>query len=372
MKIIHFSDTHVGYSAYNRLDESGYNQRESDFYNAFKQVIDFVIAKKPDLVIHSGDVFDSVRPTNRAISFVLEQIVRVSKAGIPIVLIAGNHETPRLRETGSVFRVFEHLDGVFPVFKGRLETFKFGELMVHALPHCVDKEVFNSELAKMRPDSKFRYNVAMLHAGVVGLSVFKMGEFNEQLAQTGNLHKDFDYVALGHYHKHCEIADNAVYAGSTERAGFGEIGESKGFVVVDLAEGTREFKELDIREMLDIGPIDCSRKAFDEIDAAIRKRVEMQNVSGKVVRITLKNIRPKDHQNLDMASLKKLLRTALHFQIKAETLNDEQVVASGDMMFDTLEKEWIHFLEQKAIDGVDKEKLAELGMTYLKNGGRVE
>ena len=137
-------------------------------------------------------------------------------------------------------------------------------------------------------------------------------------------------------------------------------------------QGKWQFKELDIREMVDIGPIDCGRKDFDEIDGLIRKKIEKLDYSGKVIRIKLKNIRSKDFQNLDVASLKKLLKDALHFQIKADTQTDEQSVASGDMMFDTLEKEWSSFLEQRAVEGVDKEKLGEMGLAYLKNGGDSE
>ena len=114
MKIFHLADTHVGFSAYNKLDlDSGLNQREMDFYSVFKKFVDYAISAKPDLILHSGDFFDSVRPTNRAISFGMDQLLRLADAGIPIIIIAGNHSTPRLRETGSVFRLFEHLPLLF-------------------------------------------------------------------------------------------------------------------------------------------------------------------------------------------------------------------------------------------------------------------
>ena len=106
MKVLHLADTHIGYSAYNKLDKNGMNQREVDVYNSFSQVVDYALENKVDLVLHSGDLFDTVRPSNRAISFAVGQLLRLSKAGIPTVIISGNHETPRLRETGSVFKVF--------------------------------------------------------------------------------------------------------------------------------------------------------------------------------------------------------------------------------------------------------------------------
>ncbi len=72
MRLIHFSDTHLGYGAFSKLDVSeGINQREADFYSAFQQAINRMIELKPDFVVHSGDLFDTVRPQNRAIDFAL-------------------------------------------------------------------------------------------------------------------------------------------------------------------------------------------------------------------------------------------------------------------------------------------------------------
>ena len=135
MRILQLADTHIGDSAYNKLDENGYNQREMDVYSAFSQVVDFALKEEPDLILHSGDLFDTVRPSNRAISFVMGQLLKISDTGIPMVIISGNHETPRLRETGSVFKVFEHVDNLHLAFTGKCQTFEFGDLKVHALPH---------------------------------------------------------------------------------------------------------------------------------------------------------------------------------------------------------------------------------------------
>ncbi|MGQ0535688.1 MAG: metallophosphoesterase family protein, partial [Methanobacteriota archaeon] len=122
MKILHLADTHVGYAAYARLDADGLNQREQDVFRSFRAAVDVALSMRPDAVVHAGDLFDAVRPTNRALSFVVEEVQRLSRAGIPFVVIAGNHDTPRLRETGSPLRLLEFLDGVHPIYKGRAET----------------------------------------------------------------------------------------------------------------------------------------------------------------------------------------------------------------------------------------------------------
>src|SRR4030042_6269893 len=98
MKLIHFSDTHLGFSEYHKIDPvAGINQREQDFYNAWNFIIDDIISQKPDLVLHAGDLFHTTRPSNRAIAVALEGIQKLSDANIPIVLISGNHSPPKIR-----------------------------------------------------------------------------------------------------------------------------------------------------------------------------------------------------------------------------------------------------------------------------------
>ena len=95
MKIIHFSDTHLGFSDLDVTNANGVNQREADFYEAFKDVIEAIILQMPDYVIHTGDLFHRASPSNRAITFVLTQLKRLEKLHIPLIIIAGNHSTPR-------------------------------------------------------------------------------------------------------------------------------------------------------------------------------------------------------------------------------------------------------------------------------------
>jgi len=369
MKILHLADTHIGYTAYNKLDENGHNQREMDIYNAFSQVVDLALKKPPDLILHSGDLFDSVRPSNRAISFVIEQLLRLSDQDIPVVIISGNHSTPRLRETGSVFKVLEHIENVHLAYTGRYEIFEFGNLKVHALPHCVDKQVFESELVKMQPDNKFEHNIAMLHAGVVGLSVFKMNEFNEQLASASNLEKGFDYVALGHYHEHCEVGSNVVYAGSTEHLGFGEVGQPKGFVLLDLEKGRWEFNELSIRTMLDLPTIDCSKLSSGEIESAVRHNLDSQDIEKAMVRQRIEGINRRDYNLLNVASIRKLASPTLHFELRAKIEDAEHRVSSTEVRFESLEKEWMTFISKMPLEDVDRNKVESIGLEYLGSGG---
>jgi DNA repair exonuclease SbcCD nuclease subunit len=71
-----------------------------DVQEAYGKAVDAILERDVDLVIHSGDVFDSVRPATHVIIGFLKQTARITaRAGIPYLVAAGNHETPRLRTT---------------------------------------------------------------------------------------------------------------------------------------------------------------------------------------------------------------------------------------------------------------------------------
>ena len=97
MRLVHFSDLHLGFRQYQRLTPGGINQREADVAKSFQTAIDRVITMRPDLVLVGGDVFHNVRPTNPAIVHAFLQLSRL-RAGLPdtpVVIVAGNHDTPR-------------------------------------------------------------------------------------------------------------------------------------------------------------------------------------------------------------------------------------------------------------------------------------
>jgi DNA repair exonuclease SbcCD nuclease subunit len=384
LKIFHIADTHLGFSAYNKLEpDSGLNQREIDFYNAFTEFIDKAIEIKPDLILHSGDFFDSVRPTNRAISFAMDQLLRLSEAKIPIVIIAGNHSTPRLRETGSVFRLFEHLEYVYPIYKNEYEfkIFPDLELKVHAVPHCIDPDSLQHALEQLTPDPEVKYNIAMLHAAIVGVTAFRASEFNEMDVPSGYLHKDFDYIALGHYHEFCKVEENAYYSGSTERLNFLEVQHTgKGFVEINLdknfdaSQNDDQFErfypepvflELKSRPMIGLQNLDCSVIDRYEISNEIIKRLESIEPADKIIRLKVQNLPVETYKTLDFNLFRKLTGEALHFEIQYEVAKDDGTASAPSVKFEHLSTEFSEFIANEAIEGLDKDRLAELGLKYL-------
>lgn len=365
MKLLHIADTHLGFSAYRKIDdETGLNQREMDIYNSFEQFVDSALKLGPDVILHAGDLFDSVRPTNRTISFAIGQILRLTKEGIPFVVISGNHETPRLRETGSVFRVLEYLDNIFPVYKGRYESIELDGLKIHCIPHCIEGTV-DENLSKLKVDRAFDYNVGLMHAGVVGISVFRTNEFNEQLVSSGYLRKEFDYIALGHYHCHTRIEDNAFYAGSTERFSFNEVGEEKGFIEVELDEKRVQFHPLKIREMIDLEPIDCSELSLEDIMDEIKDAILGCEPKDKIVRLRILNIPSHIYPSIDFNAIRRMSSESLNFEIKYEVRREEQSVVSGHS-FSSLSIEFKEFIEKYSVEGLNKGRLRELGLDYIR------
>jgi exonuclease SbcD len=369
MKIVHVADTHIGFSAYRKVSEEdgpfkGLNQREVDTYRSFEAFVDRVLELQPEVVLHSGDLFDTVRPSNRALSFALEQLVRLSEAGIPTIIIAGNHSTPRLRETGSAFRLFEHLDNIHPVYRGSYERIAVGDLTVHAVPHS-EGEGFKEQLPRIERCVETKYNAAMLHAGIVGFSEFRMNEFNEQLVDSCYLKDDIDYIALGHFHQRYEVARNAFYSGSTERFSFAEAGQPKGFYHADLASGKKEFIELPTRPMVDLGPVD----AHDLDPASLRAELESRmscDLEGKIVRLVVRNVPRTLYMTVDFKRLRELAAGATHFEPKFEVVQDHVSIQTGSATLSSLEEEFAGFLDRYPVANVDKDALKGLGLEYLK------
>jgi hypothetical protein len=82
--LILIADTQIGLAAFNHLDpESGMNLREKQVYDNFLSAIDAIIKQKPGVLVHAGDLFDTVRPRTRAYTTVLEALDRLNAAGIP-------------------------------------------------------------------------------------------------------------------------------------------------------------------------------------------------------------------------------------------------------------------------------------------------
>ena len=174
LRIAHLADTHLGYSAYGKSDPAtGRNQRAVDVENAFERAISDILERDVDLVLHAGDVFHHTRPSWSTLTHFVRQMRRLEQAGLPAVVIAGNHDTPRLRTTGSVYGLLAMaLPGVrfMTGYDTEAETFEDHGVVVHGVPHGA---LTNPDPPMILPVPGMR-NVAIAH-GVVPGHLFAAG-----------------------------------------------------------------------------------------------------------------------------------------------------------------------------------------------------
>jgi DNA repair exonuclease SbcCD nuclease subunit len=278
LRFAHISDTHLGYRALFKADPvSGRNQRAVDIERAYETAIDDILTRHVQLVIHGGDVFHHTRPTWSSLRCFVRQTRRLTDAGLPVIVIGGNHDTPRLRTSGSVFSVLElALPDVRFICGYEQETLLLDnlELALLAIPH--------GKLASPEGPSAFptpgRRNVLVTHGLVSGLQL-KGGqrEPGEEDVADFLLDEEFDYIALGHYHVHNKVRHNAWYSGSTERMGFGDEDVTPGYAVVELngpgASAEVTHIPLEARPMKTIAPVDGESRSAREIADIVLERI---------------------------------------------------------------------------------------------------
>jgi DNA repair protein SbcD/Mre11 len=370
IRIVHFSDTHLGHQQYPRVDANGLNQREQDLYASFHAAIDHAVATKADLVVHAGDLFDGVRPGNRALAQAMEGFLKLSRAGIPTVLIAGNHEHPKLRETGSPFRLFGHLPHIHPVYQGRRETLevqlKGRVVRVHAVPQCPSQDAVAAEV-QGSPTREDGLDLLVVHGAVTTLEAIPQAEFNE-LSLEPSWFAPFDYVALGHFHGRQQAAPNAWYCGATDRVTMAESGQEKGLLEVTFAPGSSKPEvapvPLPVRPYVDLPPLDGTGLDAPDLTAAAVDALA-RVPEGAVVRLRLENVHPSLREGLDRKALHAAAAHALHLDLRMAYADVGRDVA-GPPEFRGLVAEFDAFA---AATPIDRDRDAVLALARQALGG---
>ncbi len=350
------------------MSPSGYNQREEDICRSFESAIDQIIQLKPDFVLHAGDLFHTVRPTNRIINFAVRQILRVVNLQIPMVIISGNHDTPKQRAVGSVFSFFEVLSPhLHLVYRNQYELIRLGKVAIHAIPHCLNQEDFSKEAARVRIISgqNVTFNLLMLHGVVAGIREFSMGELSEQEIPTSYLNKGFNYVALGHYHRFCQVESGGYYAGSTERLSLSELGQEKGFVEVNPETKEVKFHPVPTRDMIELFPIEAKELNQEQVIQEIERRIETEEVGEKIVRLKVRNIQEHIYNSLDFHRIGELKSKVFHFDLKFEREEKEETSQVAGTSIGKLNLEFKEFLKRVPVENLQKDRLLELGLRYL-------
>ena len=243
------------------------------------------------------------------------------------------------------------------------------QVAIHTIPHCLDQEGFGEELTKVRIDKEAKYNILMLHGVIAGIPEFSMGELSEQEIPTSYFDLGFDYVALGHYHRHCEVEPGVVYAGSTERLSLSELGQEKGFVEVSLkTQNSRlEFHPVFTRDMIELPALDAEDLDQDQVYDEIDKRFKTIDITDKIARLKIINIPQHVYNSLDFRKITELKSKAFHFDLRFERKDEkEKAFASHtETTIGKLPSEFEQYLKQAVVENLNKDRLLELGLKYL-------
>ena len=335
----------------------------------------------PDLVLIGGDVFHQVRPTNTAILHAYLQFVRLRAAlpGTEIVMIAGNHDTPRSTETGSILRLFSALGLHVVDAEPRALDFPALDLSVLAV---ADNQHARPRLA---PDGTHRWNVLLLHGEVEGM----LGPFaatremaTREILQDELYQSEWSYIALGHYHVYRRLAPNQFYSGSLDYTSTNTWGEKieegmagvpgKGIIEHDLATGRHIFHHLKpAREFVDLPALSARGLTTEEVNARVLAAIDAcpGGIDDKVVRLVVRDMPRHITRQLDHRQLREFRRRALHFHL--DTRRPEMIRSVGhgapgrrpslaDFVRDKLR-------ERVVAGDVDRDALVELGLRYLKD-----
>ena len=382
MKLVHLADLHLGFRQYQRQTERGLNQREADVANAFRKAIDKIIDIKPDVIVIGGDVFHAVRPTNPAILHAYTQFARLVES-LPhaiVVMVAGNHDTPRTTETGWILRLFSALG--ITVVEEEPKHLLFKDLSVLAVPS-------NSRDPVMKPDESGRYKVLLFHNLLDEVAV-RLGP-HAQNASNSNLRainpEAWDYVAMGHYHVFDQLAPNAFYSGAIEYTSsniWGEVDEEKrkgirgkGFIEYDLSNRTMKFHELPLaRRVVDIRQVEGAGMTASDLSDAICAAVDgcEGGIDDRIVRLIVRDVPRHILRDIDHRKIREFKRRALNFLLDArrpEPVRLTAVSGAPGRRASLAETVKLMLESRNVTPGIDRKSLVDLGLHYLNEVDRL-
>ena len=379
MRFVHSGDWHLS-SQRSRLDENGLNARLMDFYRCARFTVEDGVARGAQAILHAGDAFHGCRPTPTEVRLFREAVGPALEAGVPVVLLLGNHDAPRspverhaldlLRETPGIvvidhptlLNAWEGPEGV--VIEPPVVATPDGRdlaLQIACMP-WPNKQLLlaNEENRKLDPgqlNELMREKVMDCLRGLAGqlipgIPAVLLGHFSVDLAQAGgqnrlmmlggewtlNVHDlaglPFCYFALGHIHKPQTLHEEPWigYCGSPEAVTFGEEGESKAYVLACIeppgvvsvewvATPYRRFVTVDLGDGTSLPP--------------------PEELAGAIVRV-----RVPQAEDVDFNALRRDLETAgVHeYQVetqRAEAVRCRAVEVSSEMALEEAIKAWL-------------------------------
>ena len=355
MKILHLSDIHIGSGfCHGRINPAtGLNTRLEDFVKTLSLCIDRAIADHVDLVLFGGDAFPTATPAPYVQEAFANQFRRLVDADIPTVLLVGNHDQHSQGLGGASLNIYRTLGVPGFVVGDTLTTHcistRSGDVQIITLPWLTRstlmtrQETQGSSLAAVNQLLTDRLEVVIegeirrLDPMIPTVLLAHLMADNatlgaERLLAVGKgftlplsllTRPCFDYVALGHVHKHQNLNKSndppVIYPGSIERVDFSEEKEDKGYVMIELERGkvNWEFCPLPVRTFRTI-EVDLSKQ--DDPHKVLLKAIAKHDIQDNVVRLIYK-LRSEQLDLIDNSSLHNALSTAHTYTIQAELVS---------------------------------------------------
>ncbi len=350
LRVLHFADAHIDIANFGRHDpESGLPVRVVDFLKALDQIIDRAIEERVDLALFAGDAYKDRNPQPTFQREWGRRMMRLSAAGIATVLLVGNHDNAPASGRAHTMQEYSTLNVPHLHVSERIELLGPAQLGVPAqivtIPWVAPNRLLTrSESAGLTPDEllleieervtkgveAMMANadrdlplILLAHASVQGA---KYGSeravmLGQELVLSRSLVADkrWDYVALGHIHRHQSLNEDRhppiVYPGSIERIDFGEAREKKGFVLANVGVGASDwqFVPLRTRQFIDLEVETSDADAFmRDIMAQLPPRATVRDA---ICRVRLSY--PRDWEPmLDEAAILEHFAEAFSIQIQ--------------------------------------------------------
>lgn len=349
MRFIHTSDWHLGRLFHGRhLTEDQAHVLE-EFHRVVRDA-------RPDAVVIAGDIYDRAVPPTEAVELLDDTLARLLlDGGVPVILIAGNHDSPeRIGFGGKVLaRQGLHVAGtleetVRPVVLRDAYGAVYFVPFTYAEPALVRNLFGNADL--IDHDAAMRFlvearlklvpakarKVAIAHAFIAG-SLESESERPLSVGGSGSVASQvfapFDYTALGHLHNAQQAGAAKIrYAGSLLKYSFDEARHTKGIHLVELDEtGSARVETIHLRPKHDV------RKVEGYFDEILTNR-ERYPVSDDYMMVTLRDQRAilDVHGQLEKIypNLMQIERPCLHQGGRLDRTREDYRTKSESQLFD--------------------------------------
>ncbi len=323
--LFHTADVHFGVENYGKIDaKTGIHSRLLDFHYALQQCIDKAISEDIDLFLLCGDAYKTAYPTPTQQRLLAQLLLRLHIAKIPVAIMVGNHDHPLSFGKTNALDIFGYLplDGfhVFSKPEARTIQTKNGPVNVVGIPWPTRNTLVSHENHRFKDNAEVAFYLSSRVGEIIqslaktldptlpnilaGHLTVSKGVFSgsEKCAIFGTdpvflpsqlAIEPFDYVALGHLHRHQNVNEGGhpaiVYAGSIERIDFGERKEEKGFcrVIIDITKKglercSFEFVKVNTRPMIQI---EVQLNALSNQTEQILKKIAEYDIENAIIKI---------------------------------------------------------------------------------------